>query len=585
MRQGTLSVHLPGILPIIRKYLYTHSDVFLRELIANGVDACQKLLAIARSENLSIDPSTLKVEILAYPARRQLVVRDNGIGMTEEEVERFLAVIAASSAQEFAEKYKETDIIGFFGMGFYAAFMVAEKVEVLTQSYRSEAPGVRWVSTGTETYEIEPAQRPEGRGTTVTLHLHKDYDEYAQIWRIRQIAEKYARFLPVTIEVEGSPINKKPLWRAHPTQLSEKDYKEFYKLLYPQQPEPILYLHLNMDYPLHLQGILYFPPLRPDSVIERHTLALYVRGMFITDQLSEILPPYFELLHGVIESSDIPLNVSRSQLQVDPTVRKVSQYISRKVIERLKELLETDRARYEQLWPHIGPFVKYGTVREEDFAHRAKDLILVETVAGKHYTLSEYKAQIASVKSSAGYLVGFYANDLAKQGALARLFEEQGYLVVKADTVIDPYWFSYTEGRENIRWVRVDAQEAAEWLKSDRKEKSLTPEEVAEVKKALESLTQLRVEPQALGPSAPAALLVREELSRRAYEATLREGPPAPTRLIFNTSHPIYRRYLLSQDIRWLEHARDWAQLLSGELQAEQLRAFLERDWALLSAS
>ncbi|MEN3041593.1 MAG: ATP-binding protein [Bacteroidia bacterium] len=260
MRTGTLGVNLSGLLPIIRKYLYTHSDVFLRELIANGVDACQKLLAIAPSEGLNVTLQELKVEILVYPAKRQLVIRDNGIGMTEEEVEKFLTVIAASSAQEFAEKYRETDIIGMFGMGFYSAFMVADRVEVLTKSYRTDVPGVRWVGDGSERYEIETAERPEGRGTTITLYLMKEYDEYAQVWKVRQVAEKYARFLPIPIYVEGGSINQKPLWREHPTNLSTEDYKKFYQLLYPGRPEPVFYVHLNVDYPVHLQGIYIFLP-------------------------------------------------------------------------------------------------------------------------------------------------------------------------------------------------------------------------------------------------------------------------------------------------------------------------------------
>lgn len=585
MRTGTLGVHLAGLLPIIRRYLYTHTDVFLRELIANAVDACQKMQAIAQSEGIDLSPEPLKVEILVYPAKRQLVIRDNGIGMTEEEVERFLTVIAASSAQEFAEKYKETDIIGFFGMGFYSAFMVAEKVEVLTKSYRSDAPAVQWIGDGSEKYEIGLAERPEGRGTTITLYLLKEYDEYAQIWKVRQVAEKYARFLPVPIYVEGSPINQKPLWREHPTKVQPEEYKKFYQLLYPGRPEPIFHVHLNVDYPVNLQGILYFPPLRPDMVIEKNTLSLYVRGMFITDQLSDLLPPYFELLHGVIESPDIPLNVSRSQLQIDPTVRKISQYISRKVAEKLKELADTDRPAYEKAWDSIGPFVKYGMVRDEDFAKRIKEIVLIQTLGGEFFTLSEYKAKISSVRDPRGFAVGFYVNDPKKQGAIAQLFQQKGYPVIVADTVIDPYWLSHIEATEGVRLLRVDAEEAARWLEANITEGTLTVEEVQVVKEALERLTQLRVEPQGMGSSGPAALLLREEARRRLHEATLQGEVPPPSRLVFNTQHPIYRRYLLTQDIRWLEHAWDWARLLSGELHEAAAQAFLERDWALLSGS
>ncbi|RMF50413.1 MAG: molecular chaperone HtpG [Bacteroidetes bacterium] len=580
MRTGTLGVNLSGLLPIIRKYLYTHTDVFLRELVANGVDACQKLQALAVQEGLSLEGEELKVEIVVYPSKRQLILRDNGIGMTEEEVEKYLAVIAASSARDFAEKYKETDIIGFFGMGFYSAFMVAEKVEVLTQSYRLDAPGVRWIGDGSENYTLEQASRPEGRGTTVTLYLLPEYEEYAQVWKVRQIAEKYARFLPVSIYVEGSRINEKPLWREHPTTLSEADYKKFYALLYPGQPDPAFFLHLNVDYPVNLQGILYFPTLRPEAVLEKAGLSLYVRGMFITDDLKELLPDYLQLLQGVIESSDIPLNVSRSQLQVDPTLRKISQHIVRKVTEKLKETFEQDRKRYETLWEHIGPFVKYGMIRDEEFARRVRDIALFRTVEGSFFTVPEYLSRISATRDPRGFSVGFYVQDRVRQGALARLFQNQGHPVIEADTLVDPYWLSYLELREGIRFFRVDAQEAARWLEARDREGELNHQEVQTVKAALEQLTGLPVEALPLGVRGPAALLTRQEEQTRD---PLRGPSAPPARLTFNIQHPLYRRYLLSQDRRWLEHAWDWARLLSGDLKQEDLQAFLERDWALLS--
>ncbi|MEN3041592.1 MAG: hypothetical protein ABDH66_08675 [Bacteroidia bacterium] len=320
-------------------------------------------------------------------------------------------------------------------------------------------------------------------------------------------------------------------------------------------------------------------------MIEKNGLSLYVRGMFITDQLSEILPPYFELLQGVIESSDIPLNVSRSQLQVDPTVRKISQYISRKVAEKIKELAEADRTQYEKVWDSVGPFVKYGMVRDEDFAKRVKELVLVRTTDGATYFFPEYKAKISTVKDHKGSVVGFYVNDLKKQGALAQLFQAKGHLVILADTVIDPYWLSYLEVHENMRFIRVDAEEAPRWLESSETDEALTLSEKQSVKEAIEKLTNLKAEPQSLGSSGPAALLVREESQRRLYEAALSGESPAPSRIVFNIQHPIYRRYLLTQDIRWLEHAVDWARLLSGDLREADLRNFLERDWKLLSGA
>ena len=580
MPTGTLQVNLSGLLPIIRRYLYTHTDVFLRELIANGVDACQKLLAIAPQEGLSISPDELKVEIFAYPAKNRLVIKDNGIGMTQEEVERFLNVIAASSAREFAEKFRETDIIGFFGMGFYSAFMVAEKVEVLTQSYRSDAKAVLWRGDGSENYEWELSERPEGRGTTITLYLHKDYDEYAQVWKVREVAEKYARFLPISIYVEGSRINQVPLWRKHPTDLMEADYLKFYELLYPGREKPAFYIHLNIDYPFVLQGILYFPRLKPDLPIEKSGIQLYVKGMFITEELRDVLPEHLMLLQGVMESNEIPLNVSRSQLQVDPTVRKISQYISRKVAEKIKELYDTNRARYEEIWPDVGPFVRYGMVREEEFYRRLRESVLVETTKGKYYTLNEFRAK--APKDEKGTPILLYTNQPPLHGALIALFEQAGYEVLKMDTIVDPYWMSQVEVKEGVRFARVDSEKAQALLEKPA-EASLSLEEEKAIREVLERLWGgSSIAFRSLGEKGPAALLIAPEDDRR-YRELLGEHRPTQKTLIINRDHPIYRRYLLSQDERWLAHAIDWAKLLSGTLQDEEIATFLERDWSLLS--
>jgi molecular chaperone HtpG len=580
MPTGTLQVNLSGLLPIIRRYLYTHTDVFLRELIANGVDACQKLLAIAPQEGLSISPDELKVEIFAYPAKNQLVIKDNGIGMTQEEVERFLNVIAASSAREFAEKFRETDIIGFFGMGFYSAFMVAEKVEVLTQSYRSDAKAVLWRGDGSENYEWELSERPEGRGTTITLHLHKDYDEYAQVWKVREVAEKYARFLPISIYVEGSRINQVPLWRKHPTDLTEADYLKFYELLYPGREKPAFYIHLNIDYPFVLQGILYFPRLKPDLPIDKSGIQLYVKGMFITEELRDVLPEHLMLLQGVMESNEIPLNVSRSQLQVDPTVRKISQYISRKVAEKIKEFYDTNRARYEEIWPDVGPFVRYGMVREEEFYRRLREAVLVETTKGKYYTLNEFRAK--APKDERGTPILLYTNQPPLHGALIALFEQAGYEVLKMDTIVDPYWMSQVEVKEGVRFARVDSEKAQALLEKPA-EASLSLEEEKAIREVLERLWGgSSIAFRSLGEKGPAALLIAPEDDRR-YRELLGEQRPTQKTLIINRDHPIYRRYLLSQDERWLAHAIDWAKLLSGTLQDEEIATFLERDWSLLS--
>ncbi len=583
MASGTLQVNLSGLLPIIRRYLYSHTDVFLRELIANGVDACQKIAALTPQYQLDITPQDLKVEILCYPAKRQLVIRDNGIGMTAEEIEKFLNVIAASSAREFAEKFKDTDIIGFFGLGFYSAFMVAEKVEVLTQSFQAGAEAIRWESDGSENYNWEASQRPEGRGTTITLHLRKEYEEYAQVWRVREIAEKYTRFLPITIEVEGVRINQKPIWREHPTQLSPADYDRFYDLLYPGREKPAFHLHLNIDYPFTLQGILFFPKLKPDVVLDRAGLQLYVRGMFITDELKDVLPEYLQLLQGVIESNEVPLNVSRSQLQVDPTIRKISQYISRKVAEKLKELFDNDRFRYESIWDSIGPFIRYGMVREEEFYRRLREVVLVETIGGQFYTLNEFRTK--APKDDKGTPILLYTNHPVQQGALAGLFTQRGWEVLRMDAVIDPYWMSQVEMREGLTFARVDSDKAQALLEGGRSA-GLSLQEEETIKGALARLAAgYQISFRSLGEKGPAALIHEAEESRR-YRELLWEGEPkgGPSTLVINRDHPIYKRYLLTQDEQWLAHAVDWAKLLSGRLQEAALTQFLERDWRLLSS-
>jgi molecular chaperone HtpG len=489
-------------------------------------------------------------------------------------------VIAASSAREFAEKFRETDIIGFFGMGFYSAFMVAETVEVLTQSYRSDAKAVLWRGDGSENYEWALSERPEGRGTTITLYLHKDYDEYAQVWKVREVAEKYARFLPISIYVEGSRINQVPLWRKHPTDLTEADYQKFYELLYPGRENPAFYIHLNIDYPFVLQGILYFPRLKPDLPIEKSGIQLYVKGMFITEELRDVLPEHLMLLQGVMESHEIPLNVSRSQLQVDPTVRKISQYISRKVAEKIKELYDTNRARYEEIWADVGPFVRYGMVREEEFYRRLREAVLVETTKGKYYTLNEFRAK--APKDEKGTPILLYTNQPPLHGALIALFERAGYEVLKMDTIVDPYWMSQVEVKEGVRFARVDSEKAQALLEKPA-EASLSLEEEKAIREALERLWGgSSIAFRSLGEKGPAALLIAPEDDRR-YRELLGEQPPTQKTLIINRDHPLYRRYLLSQDERWLAHAIDWAKLLSGALRDTDIAAFLERDWALLS--
>lgn len=586
MKTASLQVHLPNLLPIIRKFLYTHQDIFLRELIANASDACQKLLTLAEKQNLPITPQELKIEIEVRPAAKQILIHDNGIGMTAEEVEKYIGQIAFSSAQEFLEKNKNAEIIGFFGMGFYSSFMVAQKVELITQSYQN-TPAVKWQSDGSETYTLEETTRPQGRGTTVILHLLPEAEEFAQVWRIREIAEKYASFLSLPIFVEGSKINKKPLWREKPTDLQDQDYLSFYEKLFPTAKKPLFWVHLNVDYPFTLTGILYFPPYEPTSVVERNKIRLYVRGMFITDQLEEVVPEYLMLLHGVIESPDIPLNVSRSQLQVDATVRKLSKYITRKVADKLLEVFSNDRPRYEKLWNDLEIFIKYGMLRDEDFAQKIKQAVLLKTAQEeKLYTLEEYKALTRPTQTDKkGNLIWLYTSDPEAQALYLRGLQKQNYSILHLSSIIDPQWISYIETQESVVFRRVDADLPEKIIDKEgiHRAPALSLQEQETLLQDFERVTGVKPKIEYLDPQSPAAYFIYTEMERRLSEI-FPDRAPTPV-VVLNGNHGVYKRYLMTQDTRWLLQAYDWARLMADQLKGKDLETYLQREIELLQLS
>src|SRR5687768_17675978 len=441
--KGTISIHTENIFPIIKKFLYSDNEIFLRELVSNGVDAVQKIKRLAALGQYNQELGNLQVNVQLDEAAKTIIISDNGIGMTADEIRKYINQIAFSGATEFMEKFKEAkdaqEIIGRFGLGFYSAFMVADKVEIQTLSYLEGAEPARWVCDGSTEFEITEGSRTE-RGTDVILYINEDSKEFLDKNRIQQILDKYAKFLPVpvqfgtktesvedgedeegkkkwkSVEVDNIINNTTPVWTKNPSDLKDEDYLDFYRELYPFSEEPLFWIHLNVDYPFNLTGVLYFPKIKNDFEIQKNKIKLFSRQVFITDEVKDIVPEFLLLLHGVIDSPDIPLNVSRSFLQSDSNVKKINSYISRKVAEKLGELFKKDRKSYEAKWNDIGLFVKYGAISDEKFYEKAKEFLLLENTKHEKYTLEEYAARVKDFQEDKnGRLVYLYTADAERQ--------------------------------------------------------------------------------------------------------------------------------------------------------------------------
>ncbi|HNM25724.1 MAG TPA: molecular chaperone HtpG, partial [Saprospiraceae bacterium] len=457
--KGTISVQTENIFPIIKKFLYSDHEIFLRELVSNAVDATTKLQVLAQRGEATGELGDTTIEVLLDSEAKTLTIRDRGIGMTEDEVLRYLNQIAFSSAAEFLDKYQDSAIIGHFGLGFYSAFMVADQVEVRTRSWKAGSEAVRWVCEGSPEFSIEKIEKAE-RGTDVVLHINEENAAFLDRFRIEGLLEKYCRFLPVPIqfgtrnesftEGEGDEAkteqrevpniinDTRPLWKKSPSDLKDEDYLAFYRSLYPMAPEPMFWIHLNIDYPFNLTGVLYFPKLGNAMEVTRNKIHLYCNQVFVTDDVREIVPEWLQLLHGVIDSPDIPLNVSRSYLQSDANVKKISEYIARKVADKLNELFKNDRPAFEQKWRDLGVFVKYGMIADSKFQERAMGFALVENTAGEFFLLSDYKEKIGPNQTDKhNKIVCIYTNDPQGHDAYIRAATQRGYDVLKLDAVLD----------------------------------------------------------------------------------------------------------------------------------------------------
>ncbi len=475
MRNGTIGVTTENIFPVIKKFLYSDHEIFLRELISNAIDASQKLRTLSSKGEWQGETGDLKVEVEVDTEKRILTIRDHGIGMTADEVDRYINQIAFSGAEEFMAKYQDQAIIGHFGLGFYSSFIVSDKVEIFSQSYREEAKSVHWSCTGTPEFEMEELEEKLERGTQIVLHLSEEMKEYAESATIEGLLKKYCRFLPVPIvfgkvkewkdgkyqdtEKDNVINNIEPLWTRMPSEITEEQYKNFYSELYPMSEEPLFSIHLNIDYPFNLTGILYFPKIHNNFEIQKNKIQLYCNQVYVTDQVEGIVPEYLTLLHGVIDSPDIPLNVSRSYLQSDPNVKKISSYITRKVADRLQELFKTMRSDYEQKWDDLKIFIQYGILTDEKFAEKAQDFMLWKSIEGKYYTPKEFTEKVKEQQTDKNKeLILLYVDDVNEKHAFVEAAKQKGYDVLEMNGQLDNHYVNwYEQKNEKTRFVRVDS--------------------------------------------------------------------------------------------------------------------------------
>ena len=605
---GSISIHTENIFPIIKKFLYSDHEIFLRELVSNAVDATQKLQSLARQGEFQGELGELKVRVTVDKDTRKITVSDHGLGMSAEEIKKYINQIAFSGATEFVEKYKETDatakdqIIGQFGLGFYSSFMVAKEVEIWSQSYQEGALTAHWTCDGSTSYTID---EPTGehakaeRGTDVVLHVADDSDEFLEVERLRTILTKYCKFLPVPIELEGQLINDTtPIWTKQPSELTDEDYLKFYQELYPMSMDaPLFWIHLNVDYPFNLTGILYFPKVKDELQFSRNKIQLYSRQVFITDEVKDVVPEFLMLLHGVIDSPDIPLNVSRSFLQADAAVRKINTYITRKVADKLGDLFKKDRAGYEEKWSDIGMFVKYGMLSDEKFYDRAKDFVLLKDVADKLFTLSEYTEHIqANQQDKNGNTVVLYTNDAEAQHGFVAAAQERGYDVLNLDQVLDSHFIGQLEQKlEKTSFKRVDADTVGKLIEKDEATESVLSEDdqtkLTEAFKTAIANEAMHVKVAALSPQDAPVVITQNEFMRRMKDMQRTGGGggmqmfgafPESFDVTVNANHPVAQRVLAEGGEQLARQAFDLARLAQGLLKGEALTAFVKRSTELL---
>jgi molecular chaperone HtpG len=595
--KGTISIHTENIFPIIKKFLYSDHEIFLRELVSNGVDACQKLKKLAQLGEFQGELGELKVKVQFDKDARTITISDSGLGMTAEEIKKYINQIAFSGAAEFLEKYKGQNepgqqIIGNFGLGFYSSFMVARKVEIQTLSHQEGASPANWVCDGNTEFEILPGSRTE-RGTDIILHIAEDSEEFLDEFRLKSILTKYGKFLPVEVFIGDEKINNTtPLWTRPPVDLKDEDYLAFYKELYPYNPDPLFWIHLNVDYPFNLTGILYFPQIKNELEPVRDKIQLYSRQVFITDEVKDVVPEFLMLLQGVLDSPDIPLNVSRSYLQADGNVKKINSHITKKVADKLNDLFVQDRKAFEEKWNSIGLFVKYGQISEDKFAEKARSFSLLKDTEGQYYTIDEYKEKVKDNQTDKNdTLVLLYTTDLLKQSLYTEQTKSRGYNVLLLDQIIDSHYLGYLErNMEKSSFRRVDSDTMQKLIdKGEPALDLLTPEQKDKLKSVFESAVNskavsLQVEP--MNQDELPVVLTENEFMRRMKDMNMGPGGmfgdfPGSLSLTINANHPLVSRIveLESEELKkkMARQAYDLALLSQHKLEGQALSDFIAR--------
>lgn len=599
MQKGNIRVQTENIFPIIKKFLYSDHDIFLRELVSNAVDATRKLQTLSSIGEAKGDLGELRIDVKLDAAAKTITVSDRGVGMTGEEIDKYINQVAFSGAEEFLNKYKgqaDASIIGHFGLGFYSSFMVSEKVEIISKSYREGTNAVRWECDGSPEFSLEDTSK-EDRGTDIVMHVNEESKEFLEAERLKGILRKFCRFLPVPIFFENEQVNNTaPAWTKKPSELTTEDYQNFYKELYPFNEAPLFWIHLNVDYPFNLTGILYFPKIKQSYEIQKDKIQLYSNQVFVTDEVKDIVPEFLMLLQGVIDSPDIPLNVSRSYLQGDPNVKKINNHITKKVADKLEEIFNKERTSFEEKWESLGLFVKYGMMTDDKFLEKASKFhIFEETGTGKFYTLEEYRSAAEALqKNKEGKLTIIYTTNPVQQDAYIQAATAKGYKVVKLETLVDAGFINQMEHKWNdVHFVRVDADIADNLVdKQEAMEAALTQEESDKLKTLFERNAeglQVTVEIKGLSPDAPPVVATRPEFMRRMKDMSAMSGPmgsfyanmPDEVTLTVNGNHPIYQKVIAQKDAgeqeKLVHNLADLALLSQGLLKGNQLTAFINR--------
>jgi molecular chaperone HtpG len=598
MQKGKVSVNTENIFPIIKKFLYTDHEIFLRELISNSVDATNKLKVMATKGEKTGQMDDLKISVSIDEKKKTVTISDNGIGMTEEEIGKYINQIAFSGAEEFVEKFKDdkesANIIGHFGLGFYSSFMVADKVEIDTLSFTEGSEPARWSCEGSTDFKITKGKRKK-RGTDVILHINEDSAEFLESSKIQGLLNKYCKFLPVEISFEDKIINNpSPLWKKAPNELTDEDYTKFYNELYPFSEPPLFWIHLNVDYPFNLTGVLYFPKIKKDIEPNRNKIQLYCNQVFVTDNVEDIVPEYLMLMHGVIDSPDIPLNVSRSALQSDGNVKKITGHISKKVADKLAELHKNDAADYEKKWDNISLFVKYGMISDDKFFDRVKGICLVKDTTNAFTLIEKYIEDIKPLQTDKdGEVVAVYTNDAEAQHGFIERAERKGYSVLVFDEIIDNHFISNIEHKfDKFKLKRVDSESINKLIDKDEKVESvMTEADLTSLKTAFETNVgddQFVVETVALTSEDDFISITRSEWERRMSEMqgmgggmAMFGGMPTKYNLSVNSNHPLSKKVLSTKkeadQKTIIANAMDLAKLSQNLLKGAALSDFVKR--------